>query len=75
MTADTQRMAVPPYEEPLSLRCFLDGSVLELYANERHCLTSRVYPTRGDSTGVSVAADSGRATVESLSAWQLENGY
>jgi beta-fructofuranosidase len=75
VTADTQRMAVPPYEEPLSLRCFLDGSVLELYANERHCLTSRVYPTRGDSTGVSVAADSGRATVESLSAWQLENGY
>ena len=75
VTADTQRMAVPPYDEPLSLRCFVDASVLELYANERHCLTSRVYPTRADSTGVSVTAKEGRGTVVSLSAWRLENGY
>ena len=75
VTADTQRMAVPPYDEPLSLRCFVDGSVVELYANERHCLTSRVYPTREDSTGVSVAAEGGRATLSSLSAWRLADGY
>ena len=75
VTADTQRMAVPPYDEPLSLRCFVDASVVELYVNERHCLTSRVYPTRADSTGVSVAAEGGRATLSSLSAWRLENNY
>jgi beta-fructofuranosidase len=68
-------MAVPPHDEPLSLRCFLDESVLELYANERHCLTSRVYPAREDSTGISAAAEGGRATISGLSAWELGDGY
>ncbi|MFB6168713.1 MAG: GH32 C-terminal domain-containing protein [Haloferacaceae archaeon] len=71
-TTESQRMPVSPYDEPLSLRAFLDGSVVELYANDRHCLTSRVYPA-GESTGVSLAAEGGRATVASLAAWQLEH--
>jgi len=70
-TTDTQRMPVTPADEPLSLRVFLDGSVVELFANRRHCLTSRVYPTREDSTGVSIRTVDGSATVHSLSAWQL----
>jgi beta-fructofuranosidase len=69
--ADAQRMPVTPYDAPLSLRAFLDRSVIELYANGRHCLTSRVYPDAG-STGVSIAAEGGRATVESLSVWELD---
>jgi len=69
-SAEPQRMAVPPHDEPLSLRVFLDGSVIELYANERHCLTSRVYPDP-ESVGVSIAAEGGRADL-SLSAWDLE---
>ena len=68
---DTQRMTVTPYDEPLSLRVFLDGSVLELYANRRHCLTSRVYPTREDSTGLSLRALGGRAAVRELSVWEM----
>jgi beta-fructofuranosidase len=70
-TTDAQTMTVTPYDESLSLRVFLDGSVVELYANRRHCLTSRVYPTRPDSTGLSVRAEGGRARVESLSVWRL----
>ncbi len=68
---DTQSMSVPPYDEPLSLRLFLDRSVVEIYANERHCLTSRVYPTRDDAVGISAVAEGGRASVSSLSAWAL----
>ena len=68
---DAQSMAVPPHDEPLSLRAFLDRSVIEIYANGRHCLTSRVYPTRDDAVGVSARAEGGRAAVASLSAWQL----
>lgn len=71
VTTDSQRMPVTPYDEPVSLRCFLDNTVIELYANERHCLTSRVYPTRADATGISLAAEGGRATVNSLSSWSL----
>ncbi|WP_418285741.1 glycoside hydrolase family 32 protein [Halorubrum sp. DTA46] len=69
--ADTQSMSVPPYDEPLSLRVFLDRSVVEIYANERHCLTSRVYPTRDDAVGVSAVAKGGRASIASLSAWEM----
>ncbi|WP_435183088.1 glycoside hydrolase family 32 protein [Halobellus sp. EA9] len=70
--ADVQRLTVTPYDEPLSLRAFLDGSVIELYANDRHCLTSRVYPA-ADSTGLSVAAEGGRASLGSVAVWELES--
>ena len=73
-TADTRRMAVPPYDEPLSLRVFVDRSVVEVFANERHCLTARVYPTREDATGVSMVAEGGRARVEDLACWAMETG-
>jgi len=70
-TSDAQRMPITPYDDPLQLRAFFDGSVVELFANERHCLTSRVYPTRADSEGLSLRARGGRASVSSLSVWQL----
>ena len=73
--SDEQRMPVTPYDEPLRLRAFLDGSTVELFANERHCLTSRVYPTREDSTGISLTASGGRADIEDLSIWELGAGY
>jgi beta-fructofuranosidase len=70
-TADSHRMAVPPYDEALSVRVFVDGSIVEVFANERHCLTGRVYPTREDATGIAVSATGGRATVEELNCWEL----
>ncbi|MFD1597893.1 glycoside hydrolase family 32 protein, partial [Halobellus rarus] len=73
--SDEQRMGVTPYDEPLSLRLFLDGSVIEAFVNERHCLTSRVYPTRDDSTGLAVAALGGRAEVADFSVWELGDAW
>jgi beta-fructofuranosidase len=72
---DNQRMKVTPYDEPLTLRVFLDGSTVEIFANERHCLTSRVYPTRADSTGLSFAAAGGRAAVNDVFVWELGGGF
>ncbi len=57
--------------EGLSLRIFLDRSVIEVYANGRACLTSRVYPTRPDSLGVTLWAEGGRVRVASLDAWTM----
>ncbi|KAF9530381.1 glycosyl hydrolase [Crepidotus variabilis] len=37
--------------EDISLRVFLDGSLLEVYVNDRFALTTRIYPDRYDSTG------------------------
>ena len=46
--------------EPLRLRVFVDRSVIEVFANERISITSRIYPTRADSLGV--ADEIGRAS-------------
>ncbi|WP_435333956.1 GH32 C-terminal domain-containing protein [Haloarchaeobius sp. TZWWS8] len=70
-TTDEQRLPIPE-SGPLDLRVFVDGSVVELFANERHCLTSRVYPTRNDATGVSVHARDGPVDVD-VETWELES--
>jgi beta-fructofuranosidase len=57
--------------ERLSLRVFLDGSVVEIFANSRACLTARVYPTRPDSLGVGVFARGGNATLRSMDIWKV----
>ncbi len=57
--------------ELLTLRIFLDRSILEVFANRRQCVTQRIYPTRPDSTGVSLFARGGDARVRSLQAWPL----
>ncbi len=60
-------------DEPLRLRIFLDRSVLEVFANDRMCLTSRIYPTRKDSVGVAVFAEGGNARVVSMTAWDMRS--
>jgi len=56
----------------LRLRVFLDQSILEVFANDRLCLTNRIYPTRADSVGVAVFAHGGTAMIESIDAWDME---
>lgn len=55
--------------EPLRLRVLLDHSVLEVYANERLCLTTRIYPTLPASRHGSVSIE-GHAEA-SLHAWAM----
>ena len=52
----------------LGLRVFVDGSVVEVFAADGTCLTSRVYPTRPDSDGVELGARGGQARVRRLDA-------
>jgi sucrose-6-phosphate hydrolase SacC (GH32 family) len=69
------RMQEAPLElrqgEPLRLRIFLDRSILEVFANERQCVTQRIYPSRGDSVGVALFARGGGAKVRSLDAREM----
>jgi len=57
--------------EPLHLRIFLDGSLIEVFANQRRSITSRIYPSRPDSLGVALLAEGGRAEVVALRAWEM----
>ncbi|GAB4452963.1 MAG: glycoside hydrolase family 32 protein [Anaerolineae bacterium] len=59
--------------EALRLHIFLDRSVVEVFANGRACLTSRVYPTRPDSLGVGLFARGAGATVRALDAWTVRS--
>lgn len=56
--------------ESLQLRILLDGSVLEIIANGRASIVSRIYPTRADSRGLAVF---GRGLVKTLSIWQMRS--
>lgn len=55
--------------EPLLLRVLLDASVLEVYANDRLCLTTRVYPQQAASTEGHLFVE-GRSQA-SLQAWRM----
>jgi beta-fructofuranosidase len=73
--AATDDQRLPVGGGPLSLRLFADGSILELFADEARCLTSRVYPTRRDADGVTLHAVGGDVTVRHLRAWQLDGTF
>jgi beta-fructofuranosidase len=60
-------------DEPLRLHIFLDHSVLEVFANDRVSITSRIYPTRNDSRGVGLLAEQGAAQLLGLDVWQLQS--
>jgi beta-fructofuranosidase len=57
--------------EHLTLHVFVDHSVVEVYANGRACLTSRVYPSRPDSIGVELFARGGPGRLSRLDVWQM----
>jgi beta-fructofuranosidase len=59
--------------EPLRLHIFIDRSVLEIFANARVSITTRIYPTRPDSLGVGLLAEAADARLEALDAWQLRS--
>ena len=54
--------------ESLQLRILLDGSVLEVIANGRTSICSRIYPSRADSQGLRLF---GRGQVKRLSVWPM----
>ena len=62
-----------PSNEPLRLRVFIDRSIVEVFANDRQCLTVRVYPERHDSSGISVFSRGGAAELISLETWQMHS--
>lgn len=57
--------------EPLRLHIFVDRSVIEVFANDRVCAASRVYPSRADSLGVALFAEGGAAEAESIDVWKM----
>jgi sucrose-6-phosphate hydrolase SacC (GH32 family) len=57
--------------ETLTLRVFVDRSVVEAFANDRQAAMRRIYPTRADSVGVSLFSQGGAAKVRRVKAWDM----
>ncbi|MDE7159482.1 MAG: GH32 C-terminal domain-containing protein [Muribaculaceae bacterium] len=63
----------PAAGEEMTLQLFLDGSILDIFVNDRWATSIRLFPT-GDETGdVEVFSRGGTTRVNSLSAWVLES--
>ncbi len=56
--------------EALTLRVFVDRSIVEVYANDRQAVARRIYPTLGGK-GVRLFAEGGDVKVLSVKAWEL----
>lgn len=57
--------------ERLQLRILLDGSVIEIIANQRTSIVSRAYPTRADSTELTLFAHHSDGHLVSLDVWKM----
>ena len=62
-------------DENLTLRIFLDKSVLEVFVNGKQCVAMRVYPSRADSKGVSIRSQGTSAILKKLDVWQMKSIY
>jgi beta-fructofuranosidase len=58
-------------QEPLSLRIFVDNSLVEVYANSRTVISTHIYPALPDSTGLGyiVGRSGGSVTFSNVSVW------
>ncbi len=56
-------------EEPLRLQIFVDKSIVEVFVNDKLCLSTRAYPTRPDSIGISVCAKECDSTLLDAKMW------
>jgi beta-fructofuranosidase len=59
--------------EPLTLRVFLDHSVLEIFANHHTCLVSRVYPVHETSNHIGLFTQNNPAVITNLDIWKLKD--
>ncbi len=58
-------------DEPLRLRVFVDRSVIEVFANDRVCLASRVYPSSDHANGIALLAQGGAAVCDSVDVYHI----
>jgi beta-fructofuranosidase len=74
--SDNKDLAIPLELEPgeaLTLRVFLDRSVVEVFANRKVCITERIYPEDLNAVQASLFAEGGQAAVKQVDAWQMKS--
>jgi beta-fructofuranosidase len=59
--------------KPLRLHIYLDKAVVEVFVNDRKYTATCVFPSREDSTGVSVTALGGDAFLKAAEGWDMNS--
>ncbi len=59
-------------EKQLKLHVFIDKSVIEVYANSRECITSRIYPKNIETIKIYLFAENGIVKLLSMDAWEIK---
>jgi beta-fructofuranosidase len=60
-------------QERLYFHIFIDKSVIEIFINNRECLTSRIYPETENCNGFDIYAINGEVRLKSLDLWTIES--
>jgi len=68
---ETAELYIAP-DEPLKLRVFIDKSIVEVFVNNKQCVTAQVYPGRKDAVRVSLRA---QGHLNYLDAWKIKSIY
>jgi beta-fructofuranosidase len=66
-------MLESPAEKYVNLRAFVDKSLVEIYANDRVCLTAWVRPPHASADAVALSVDAGAGRLVELDVWQMES--
>lgn len=73
-TMGYQRIIPKPLKNgKLQLRILLDRSLVEVYMNNEASITSRIYPIRQESQGISLFEKNGQITIERLEIYQMKS--
>lgn len=68
---ERHQAACPLVDGRLQLQIYVDGSVIEVFANDTTCMTTRSYPTLPESQQVTLFAERGGVSLDSLRIWRL----
>lgn len=60
-----------PAGEPFTMRVFIDGSVVEVFINDKYAFATRIFPTKGDKIDLHVR--SGDATATNVKVWTMKS--
>lgn len=55
------------------IRLFFDHSIIEVFLNDRYCLTSRIYPVHNDDHTILLTAIGGESEVIDWTVWSLDS--
>ena len=61
--------------ETLKLHIFIDKSIIEIFVNDKQVVTTRVYPGKKESVGISLKSQGRDATLISMDVWQMKSIY